>query len=134
MTSQITTASSQIITASSLVSLQCENDLFARVPFSRMLLLYPLEGLPPLCGKSNAPRSTTALCFEVGHTYLHSVVIVVFFLKHNLNFRLKLFGYLNPRLLTPLQYLFDSTKVISVLPCGHTIHMHCLKEMHEHLQ
>jgi RING finger/CHY zinc finger protein 1 len=32
------------------------------------------------------------------------------------------------------EYLFDSRKSISVLPCGHTIHMHCLKEMHEHLQ
>lgn len=32
------------------------------------------------------------------------------------------------------EYLFDSTKNISVMPCGHTIHMHCLKEMHEHLR
>ncbi|KAK9158641.1 hypothetical protein Scep_005215 [Stephania cephalantha] len=28
-----------------------------------------------------------------------------------------------------LEYLFDSTKDISVLQCGHTIHLECLKEM-----
>ncbi|URE29034.1 RING finger and CHY zinc finger domain-containing protein [Musa troglodytarum] len=31
-------------------------------------------------------------------------------------------------------YLFDSTKDISVLPCGHTIHLECLKEMRLHSQ
>ncbi|OVA17965.1 zinc finger protein [Macleaya cordata] len=32
------------------------------------------------------------------------------------------------------EYLFDSTKDISVLPCGHTIHLDCLKEMETHFQ
>ncbi|KAH9289117.1 hypothetical protein KI387_033234, partial [Taxus chinensis] len=32
------------------------------------------------------------------------------------------------------EFLFESTRDISVLPCGHTIHMDCLKEMHQHLQ
>ncbi|URE29032.1 RING finger and CHY zinc finger domain-containing protein [Musa troglodytarum] len=32
------------------------------------------------------------------------------------------------------EYLFDSTKDISVLPCGHTIHLECLKEMRLHSQ
>ncbi|CAA6655439.1 unnamed protein product [Spirodela intermedia] len=31
------------------------------------------------------------------------------------------------------EYLFDSIKDISVLNCGHTIHLDCLKEMHFHL-
>ncbi|XP_073009422.1 E3 ubiquitin-protein ligase RZFP34 [Typha latifolia] len=32
------------------------------------------------------------------------------------------------------EYLFDSTKDVSVLPCGHTIHLECLKEMRGHCQ
>ncbi|KAM0903684.1 hypothetical protein ACQ4PT_018465 [Festuca glaucescens] len=32
------------------------------------------------------------------------------------------------------EYLFDSTNGVSVLPCGHTIHENCLKEMEEHCQ
>ncbi|XP_072966663.1 probable E3 ubiquitin-protein ligase RZFP34 [Typha angustifolia] len=32
------------------------------------------------------------------------------------------------------EYLFDSRTDVSVLPCGHTIHVHCLKEMQKHLQ
>uniref|UniRef100_A0A0D6R673 CHY-type domain-containing protein n=1 Tax=Araucaria cunninghamii TaxID=56994 RepID=A0A0D6R673_ARACU len=32
------------------------------------------------------------------------------------------------------EFLFESTRDINVLPCGHTIHMDCLKEMHQHLQ
>ncbi|URD93565.1 RING finger and CHY zinc finger domain-containing protein [Musa troglodytarum] len=32
------------------------------------------------------------------------------------------------------EYLFESTNDISVLPCGHTIHVNCLKEMQQHLQ
>ncbi|KAI3992445.1 hypothetical protein MKX01_022536 [Papaver californicum] len=32
------------------------------------------------------------------------------------------------------EFLFESTDDISVLPCGHTIHMNCLKEMQQHLQ
>lgn len=31
-----------------------------------------------------------------------------------------------------LQYLFDTMKDITVLPCGHTIHLDCLKEMEHH--
>ncbi|KAG9449526.1 hypothetical protein H6P81_009491 [Aristolochia fimbriata] len=32
------------------------------------------------------------------------------------------------------EYLFDSTKDISVLHCGHTLHLDCLKEMESHFQ
>uniref|UniRef100_A0A6P3ZA79 E3 ubiquitin-protein ligase RZFP34-like n=1 Tax=Ziziphus jujuba TaxID=326968 RepID=A0A6P3ZA79_ZIZJJ len=32
------------------------------------------------------------------------------------------------------EFLFDSRKDISVLPCGHTIHLDCLKEMELHFQ
>eukprot|EP00249_Psilotum_nudum_P008965 c21623_g1_i2 orf=993-1571(+) len=32
------------------------------------------------------------------------------------------------------EFLFESTKDISVLPCGHTLHMDCLKEMQLHFQ
>nr|DAD44728.1 TPA_asm: hypothetical protein HUJ06_002958 [Nelumbo nucifera] len=32
------------------------------------------------------------------------------------------------------EYLFESRNDVSVLPCGHTIHKNCLKEMQEHLQ
>lgn len=32
------------------------------------------------------------------------------------------------------EYLFESTNDVGVLPCGHTIHVHCLKEMQRHLQ
>uniref|UniRef100_A0A453FI40 RING-type domain-containing protein n=1 Tax=Aegilops tauschii subsp. strangulata TaxID=200361 RepID=A0A453FI40_AEGTS len=32
------------------------------------------------------------------------------------------------------QYLFESRNDVSVLPCGHTIHEKCLKEMKEHCQ
>ncbi|MCO5599131.1 hypothetical protein L7F22_053231 [Adiantum nelumboides] len=31
-------------------------------------------------------------------------------------------------------YLFDSLKPISVMRCGHTMHVHCLKEMQSHSQ
>lgn len=30
------------------------------------------------------------------------------------------------------EYLFDTTKDITVLPCGHTIHLQCLKDMQQH--
>ncbi|KAL5565824.1 hypothetical protein UlMin_028988 [Ulmus minor] len=30
------------------------------------------------------------------------------------------------------EFLFDSTEAITVLPCGHTIHMECLNEMEQH--
>ncbi|XP_057786206.1 E3 ubiquitin-protein ligase RZFP34-like isoform X1 [Salvia miltiorrhiza] len=30
------------------------------------------------------------------------------------------------------EYLFDSTKNITVLPCGHTIHLECVHEMKQH--
>ncbi|KAK4486596.1 hypothetical protein RD792_006847, partial [Penstemon davidsonii] len=30
------------------------------------------------------------------------------------------------------QFLFDSTKNLTVLPCGHTMHLECLKEMELH--
>jgi hypothetical protein len=33
-----------------------------------------------------------------------------------------------------LQYLFDSVKDITVLPCGHTMHLECLRDMHTHAQ
>uniref|UniRef100_A0A0C9RML4 TSA: Wollemia nobilis Ref_Wollemi_Transcript_10631_761 transcribed RNA sequence n=1 Tax=Wollemia nobilis TaxID=56998 RepID=A0A0C9RML4_9CONI len=32
------------------------------------------------------------------------------------------------------EFLFESTRDINVLPCGHIIHMDCLNEMHQHLQ
>ncbi|KAF5947844.1 hypothetical protein HYC85_013801 [Camellia sinensis] len=32
------------------------------------------------------------------------------------------------------EYLFETTKDIKVLPCGHTIHSQCVKEMEQHLQ
>jgi RING finger/CHY zinc finger protein 1 len=32
------------------------------------------------------------------------------------------------------EYLFDSVLGISVLPCGHTMHQQCLREMHQHAQ
>lgn len=33
-----------------------------------------------------------------------------------------------------MEYLFDSLKDITVLPCGHTLHLECLQEMHKHFQ
>lgn len=33
-----------------------------------------------------------------------------------------------------LQYLFETRQDVIVLPCGHTIHKNCLKEMREHHQ
>ncbi|KAH8949320.1 hypothetical protein BDL97_10G025400 [Sphagnum fallax] len=32
------------------------------------------------------------------------------------------------------EYLFDSVKDITVLQCGHTMHLDCLREMHSHAQ
>jgi len=32
------------------------------------------------------------------------------------------------------EYLFESTNDVTVLPCGHTIHGNCLKEMQDHFQ
>jgi hypothetical protein len=32
------------------------------------------------------------------------------------------------------EYLFDSMKDITVMPCGHTMHLECLREMHRHAQ
>lgn len=31
-----------------------------------------------------------------------------------------------------LQFIFDTMKDITVLRCGHTIHLECLKEMEKH--
>ncbi|KAI7996589.1 putative E3 ubiquitin-protein ligase RZFP34 [Camellia lanceoleosa] len=30
------------------------------------------------------------------------------------------------------EYLFESRNDVTVMPCGHTIHGSCLKDMHEH--
>ncbi|KAK9052749.1 hypothetical protein SSX86_029379 [Deinandra increscens subsp. villosa] len=32
------------------------------------------------------------------------------------------------------EYLFDSIDDVTVMPCGHTIHRKCLKEMQQHMQ
>ncbi|CAK9199530.1 unnamed protein product [Sphagnum troendelagicum] len=32
------------------------------------------------------------------------------------------------------EYLFDSMKDITVLPCGHTMHLECMRDMHSHAQ
>ncbi|KAJ1689450.1 hypothetical protein LUZ63_013605 [Rhynchospora breviuscula] len=32
------------------------------------------------------------------------------------------------------EYLFESRNDVTVLPCGHTLHMNCFKEMQDHLQ
>ncbi|KAI5425786.1 E3 ubiquitin-protein ligase RZFP34, variant 3 [Lathyrus oleraceus] len=32
------------------------------------------------------------------------------------------------------EFLFDTTKDITVLPCGHTIHLGCVREMQQHFQ
>ncbi|KAB5552354.1 hypothetical protein DKX38_009665 [Salix brachista] len=32
------------------------------------------------------------------------------------------------------EFLFETTKDITVLPCGHTIHLECVKEMQQHFQ
>ncbi|GMP50246.1 hypothetical protein CsSME_00016943 [Camellia sinensis var. sinensis] len=32
------------------------------------------------------------------------------------------------------EYLFETTKDITVLPCGHTIHLQCVKELEQHFQ
>ncbi|KAJ1418930.1 Zinc finger, RING-type [Sesbania bispinosa] len=32
------------------------------------------------------------------------------------------------------EFLFDTTKDITVLPCGHTIHLGCVREMEQHFQ
>jgi len=31
-----------------------------------------------------------------------------------------------------LQYMFDTTKGITILRCGHTMHYKCVKEMEKH--
>lgn len=31
-----------------------------------------------------------------------------------------------------MQFLFDTLKDLTILPCGHTMHMDCLKEMEQH--
>lgn len=33
-----------------------------------------------------------------------------------------------------VQFLFESRNDVTVMPCGHTIHLNCLKEMQEHCQ
>ncbi|KAJ9549679.1 hypothetical protein OSB04_022222 [Centaurea solstitialis] len=33
-----------------------------------------------------------------------------------------------------LEYLFDSINDVGLMPCGHTIHNNCLKEMQQHMQ
>ncbi|CAK9164525.1 unnamed protein product [Ilex paraguariensis] len=35
---------------------------------------------------------------------------------------------------TDILYLFESRNDVTVMPCGHTIHKNCLKEMQEHFQ
>lgn len=32
------------------------------------------------------------------------------------------------------EYVFDTTKNITVLPCGHTMHLECVKQMEQHFQ
>ncbi|KAL9322190.1 hypothetical protein ACSQ67_010243 [Phaseolus vulgaris] len=34
--------------------------------------------------------------------------------------------------ISPMQYLCDTVREISVLPCAHTIHLDCVKEMEKH--
>jgi hypothetical protein len=66
--------------------------------------------------------------------------VCIFYFMHTLNsmlFRLGLYFrwglYLHVGLCF-VQYLFDSMKDITVMPCGHTMHLECLREMHRHAQ
>ncbi|KAF9617419.1 hypothetical protein IFM89_036340 [Coptis chinensis] len=43
-------------------------------------------------------------------------------------------GAMHPDCLVCFDYLFESRNDITVMPCGHTIHTNCLKEMRQHLQ
>lgn len=63
-------------------------------------------------------------------------MIALFASRYNLiNFKkFSGFFYRKAEYACMMQYLFESRNDVSILPCGHTIHMNCLKEMQEHSQ
>jgi len=97
-----------------------------------VLLQQRLEGFSPLRGKSNASQLPCLLRGERPEPHHTSLFIPRGKKEIILNFAAsdleKNSSYL------PLQYLFDSTKDISVLQCGHTIHLECMNEMRAHHQ
>jgi RING finger and CHY zinc finger domain-containing protein 1 len=69
------------------------------------------------------------VCFEVSGLCVHSMILrKKIILNSAVRDLEKISSYL------PSQYLFDSTKDISVLQCGHTIHLECMNEMRAHHQ
>ncbi|KAM7531700.1 hypothetical protein LguiB_035110 [Lonicera macranthoides] len=41
---------------------------------------------------------------------------------------------MHPNCAICFEFLFDTTKSITILPCGHSIHLECLKEMERHFK
>nr|XP_034896075.1 E3 ubiquitin-protein ligase RZFP34-like isoform X1 [Populus alba] len=66
------------------------------------------------------------VCFEVNKAIIQCNTYVTKILKSFLILREGFFFFFS------IQFLFDTMRDITVLPCGHTIHLECLKEMEQH--
>ena len=66
------------------------------------------------------------VCFEVNKALIQCNTYVSKILKSFLILREVFFFFFS------IQFLFDTMRDITVLPCGHTIHLECLKEMEQH--
>jgi len=107
--------------------------LFVGLFCGRMLLYLSSEGFSSLRRQSNASKLPCMLWGE----YLPFKIVTKnrFFQSDHLYYSRncvdKSFPNQRPFL---SQYLFESTKAVSVLHCGHTIHLQCLYEMRAHQQ
>lgn len=96
----------------------------------RLLLFHSAKELSPLCGRRNASW-LPCLLWGIKMPFVFQYPCLSFA-------RIIWYRFWIPMCMltseNDLQFLFESTDDISVLPCGHTIHMNCLKEMQQHLQ
>lgn len=67
------------------------------------------------------------VCFEVKPITSTILVWIFFFKKKKMSD-----SHWDDFFCPLLQYLFDTVRDITVLPCGHTIHLECVKEMEQH--
>jgi len=92
----------------------------------RMLLFNTDEGFTPLYWKSNASKLPGLLWGNFSRA--RARIYLGRFL-----FQIVCTNQVN-LLFSSVQFLFETTKDITVLPCGHTIHLGCVREMQQHFQ
>lgn len=88
--------------------------------------------------------ATRCFCKTAIHVWREQCTMIALFVLRLFNFfDFHLLGFLSIYCLMSkvikssydfLQFLFESRYDVTVLPCGHTIHQKCLKEMRDHYQ